>query len=71
MLLQKCWAKIYGSYEAIDSGTASEGFQALTGAPTEYLSQTSKNVTESLVKKKLKQAYTQRSVVTASGSKTL
>lgn len=38
MLLEKCWAKIYGSYKAIESGTPTEGFRAFTGAPAEYIS---------------------------------
>lgn len=38
MLIEKCWAKIFGSYQSIDSGTPTEGFRALTGAPSEYVS---------------------------------
>jgi hypothetical protein len=38
MLLEKCWAKVFGSYESIDSGTPTEGFRAISGAPSEYVS---------------------------------
>ncbi len=37
MLLEKCWAKIFGSYKAIEKGSSKEGFIALTGAPCEIL----------------------------------
>jgi hypothetical protein len=38
MLLEKCWAKNFGSFTAIESGSSKEGFMALTGAPTELMS---------------------------------
>ncbi len=37
MLLEKCWAKNFGSYRAIESGSSKEGFMALTGAPSELI----------------------------------
>ena len=37
MLLEKCWAKAFGGYDKIESGTPTEGFLALTGAPCEYV----------------------------------
>lgn len=37
MLLEKAWAKIYGSYENIHAGFNDEGLTALTGAPCEQL----------------------------------
>ena len=38
MLLEKCWAKIFGSYKNIEAGSSKEGFLALTGAPCETIS---------------------------------
>jgi len=35
-LLEKAWAKLHGSYQAIESGLPSEAFRALTGAPVRY-----------------------------------
>ena len=34
LLLEKAWAKIYGSYENIEAGYTREALYALTGAPT-------------------------------------
>ena len=34
-LLEKAWAKVYGSYFRIEAGTIGEAFPALTGAPSE------------------------------------
>ena len=33
MLLEKAWAKAYGSYDAIDGGQNDEGLTAISGAP--------------------------------------
>ena len=33
-LLEKAWAKIYGSYQRIEAGSIGEALPALTGAPT-------------------------------------
>lgn len=38
MLLEKCWAKIFGSYKSIIAGSSKEGFLALTGAPCQTIS---------------------------------
>lgn len=35
-LMEKAYAKMFGSYQAIESGTSLTAFRALTGAPTEY-----------------------------------
>ena len=32
MIIEKAWAKVFGSYEKIEYGTRDEGMQALTGA---------------------------------------
>lgn len=34
MLLEKAWAKIYGSYDNIEAGLCRECLHDLTGAPT-------------------------------------
>ena len=36
-LLEKAWAKIYGSYQRIEAGGIGEAFTTLTGAPTQML----------------------------------
>lgn len=37
MILEKAWAKVYGSYERIESGITRECLHDLTGAPTKVL----------------------------------
>ena len=34
MILEKAWAKLYKSYERIESGCSREALRDLTGAPT-------------------------------------
>lgn len=34
MILQKCWAKLYGSYKAVDGGFPEEVLRAISSAPT-------------------------------------
>lgn len=34
MLLEKAWAKVYGSYDNIHSGYNDEGLNAVSGAPS-------------------------------------
>lgn len=36
MLLEKAWAKVFGSYQRIESGTAGEVMKPLTGCPTKF-----------------------------------
>lgn len=36
MLVEKAWAKIFGSYQRIESGTVGEALPSLTGAPTNF-----------------------------------
>ena len=36
MLIEKCFAKVYGSYEDLDSGISDEGFKIITGAPVNF-----------------------------------
>ena len=38
MLLEKAWAKVYGSYDNIHSGYNEEGLNALSGAPSIHVS---------------------------------
>ena len=35
MLLEKAWAKVCGSYEASEMGTAAEAFNNIDGTPTQ------------------------------------
>ena len=37
LLLEKCWAKIFYSFKAIEGGSLIEGLVALTGAPCELI----------------------------------
>ena len=37
LLLEKAWAKIFGSYQRIEGGTTGEALPALTGAPTQMI----------------------------------
>ena len=37
LLLEKAYAKAYGCYLNIESGTPSEAMRMLTGAPTEFI----------------------------------
>jgi hypothetical protein len=43
MLLEKAYAKVFGSYQAIESGLTGIALNALTGAPFEYLNKDSKS----------------------------
>jgi len=36
MILEKCWAKLYGSYSSIVGGLPDEVLHAFSGAPTLY-----------------------------------
>lgn len=38
MLLEKAWAKVYGSYDNIHSGYNDEGLNAVSGAPSIFVS---------------------------------
>jgi len=42
MILEKAYAKVFGSYQAIESGLSGIALNALTGAPYEYLNKDSK-----------------------------
>jgi calpain-15 len=34
LILEKAWAKVFGSYQRIEAGTTGEALQPLTGCPT-------------------------------------
>ena len=36
MILEKAWAKVYGSYQRIEAGLTSEAMYPLTGCPSKY-----------------------------------
>lgn len=36
LLLEKVWAKLFGSYQRIEAGTTGEALAPLTGCPTQY-----------------------------------
>ena len=36
LILEKAWAKVFGSYQRIEAGTAGEAFYPLTGCPHKY-----------------------------------
>lgn len=42
MLIEKAYAKVFGSYQRIESGLTGVGMNALTGAPFEYLNKDQK-----------------------------
>ncbi len=47
MLLEKAFAKLHGSYEAIESGKPSQALSVLTGAPTKlYKHKSTPNVVD-------------------------
>ena len=37
LLLEKAWAKMFGSYQRIEAGTTGEALPALTGAPSDFI----------------------------------
>ena len=67
MLLEKCWAKVFGSYKAIEAGSSKEGFIALTGAPCEVISLEKEEETTNAIKQ-MEIAHKRRYVSTMSGS---
>lgn len=34
LILEKAWAKVFGSYQRIEAGTAGEAFRPLSGSPS-------------------------------------
>lgn len=37
MILEKAWAKVFGSYQRIEAGTTGEALHPLTGCPAQFL----------------------------------
>ena len=50
MLLEKAWAKLFGSYERIEAGIPREVLRALTGAPTKIIYTDNKRLWEEILK---------------------
>ncbi len=48
LILEKAWAKVYESYERIESGHTGEVLRALTGAPVKSVFTYSKNLWEEI-----------------------
>ena len=46
LLLEKAYAKIYGSYDKIEAGLAGHALRDLTGAPFEYFVRSDENKEE-------------------------
>jgi calpain-15 len=55
MLLEKAWAKIFGSYMRIEGGQAGEALPALTGAPATVINHKEEHSLD-LLWKKIKEA---------------
>jgi len=47
LILEKAWAKVFGSYEKIEAGTSREVLRALTSAPTLTLKTKEENMSNS------------------------
>ena len=63
LLLEKAWAKRFGSYWAIDAGATEDSLRDLTGAPCENI-----EVTESRLWDKLNEANSKNFIITAASS---
>lgn len=63
LLLEKAWAKRFGSYWAIDAGATEDSLRDLTGAPCENI-----EVTESRLWDKLYEANLKNFIITAASS---
>jgi calpain-15 len=56
MVLEKCWAKLFGSYEAIDGGLPNEVLRAFSAAPTYNFRMNSKKEDQDKLWEKILQA---------------
>jgi calpain-15 len=65
MIIEKCYAKAYGSYHKIEGGIPEHAMRDLTGAPTLTLDNSSENLLSSL-----KEACEKRWIITASAGET-
>lgn len=70
MLLEKCYAKMFGSFHAIDGGNSGEAFLVLTGAPIDYINLADEKEGENY-KKKLEDLDRAGCILAATGSEYL
>lgn len=66
MLLEKCWAKVYGSYMAIEKGSPKEGFMAISGAPYQIIKFGDSQNDKQLIQMKLEECREKGYVATVS-----
>ena len=63
MILEKCWAKLHGSYGAIVGGLPNEVLHAFSGAPTFYRGISPKKEKQEQLWKDMLEAYREGSIL--------